>query len=271
MTQDQFTAKLLATDFKNLEKVKKGDITMTTKENLNSPQATVSFGNKQHRQIALIAGFGLLLMSVSIILAEAVAMAGIIIEGDAAATVNNILNNQGRFRFGIVAHLIVILLDLVVAWALYVFLKPAKDNLSLLAAWSRLVYTVFYGMALINVYSVFQLLGSADYLSVFEASEIQAQVMLSLNAFRDTWDVGYIFFGLHLTLLGVVACRSGFIPKYLGILLLIAGVSYLIDYIGLLIFPDLGVEISIIFGWGELIFMLWLLIRGGKAELPESE
>ena len=244
---------------------------MTTQDNLNSPQETIGIGNKQHRQIALIAGVGLLLMTVSIILAEAVAMAGIIMEGDAAATVENILANQGRFRFGIVAHLIVILLDLVVAWALYVFLKPAKDNLSLLAAWSRLVYTIFYGVALINVYSVFQLLGNADYLSVFGASEIQAQVMLSLNAFRDTWDVGYIFFGLHLTLLGIVAYRSGFIPRFLGIILLIAGLSYLIDYFGLLLIPDLGVEISIIFGWGELIFMLWLLIRGGKAELLESE
>jgi len=162
-------------------------------------------------------------------------------------------------------------LSLVVAWALYVFRKPAKDNLSLLAAWSHLVYTIFYGVALINVYSVFQLLGNADYLSVFGASEIQAQVMLSLNAFRDTWDVGYIFFGLHLTLLGIVAYRSSFIPRFLGIILLIAGLSYLIDYFGLLLIPDLGVEISIIFGWGELIFILWLLIRGGKAELPESE
>jgi len=210
-------------------------------------------------------------MVVSIILAEAVAMAGIIVDGNAAATVNNILANQGRFRVGIVAHLTVIILDLVVAWALYVFLKPAKDSLSLLAAWSRLVYTIIYGIALVNVYSVFQLLGDAGYLSVFETPEIQAQVMLSLNAFRDTWDVGYIFFGIHLTLLGIVAYRSGFIPKVLGILLLIAGLSYLIDYFGLLLFPDLGLGLSFIFGWGELIFMFWLLIRGGKAELPASE
>ena len=69
-------------------------------------------------------------------------MADIIVDGNAAATVNNILANQGRFRFGIVAHLTVILLDLVVAWALYVFLKPAKDSLSLLAAWSRLAECV---------------------------------------------------------------------------------------------------------------------------------
>ena len=244
---------------------------MTSKEHVNSPNRTVRIGNSSHRQFALIAGFSLILMVVSIMLAEVVAMAGIIIEGDAAATANNILTNQGRFRFGIVAHLIVIILDLVVAWALYVFLKPAKDHLSLLAAWSRLVYTIFYGIALVNLYSVFQLLGNAGYLSAFETPEIQAQVMLSLNAFRDTWHVGYTFFGLHLTFLGIVAYRSGFIPKVIGIILLIAGVSYLIDYFGLLLFPDLGLRLSQIFGWGELIFMFWLLIRGGKTALPASE
>jgi hypothetical protein len=238
---------------------------------MNTNKKTARIAGNSHRQIALVAGFGLLLMVVSIALAEAVAMADIIVDGNAAATANNILTNQGRFRFGIVAHLTVIILDLVVAWALYVFLKPAKDSLSLLAAWSRLVYTIIYGVALVNVYSIFQLLGNADYLSVFETPAIQAQVMLSLNAFRDTWDVGYIFFGLHLALLGIVAYRSGFIPRAFGILLLIAGVSYLIDYLSLLLFPNLGLGLSFIFGWGELIFMLWLLIRGGKTELPASE
>jgi hypothetical protein len=244
---------------------------MAAKENMDSLKKTAGIARNPHRQIALVAGFGLLLMVVSIALAEAVAMADIIVDGNAAATVDNILANQGRFRFGIVAHLTVIVLDLVVAWALYVFLKPAKDSLSLLAAWSRLVYTIIYGIALVNVYSVFQFLGNADYLSVFETPEIQAQVMLLLNDFRDTWDVGYIFFGLHLALLGIVAYRSGFVPKAFGILLLLAGISYLIDYYSLLLFPDLGLRISFILGWGELLFMFWLLIRGGKTELPASE
>jgi hypothetical protein len=204
-------------------------------------------------------------MTVSIILAEVVAMADIIVDGNATVTVENIINNQSRFRFGIVAFLGVAILDLVVAWAFYGFLKPAKDNLSLLAAWSRLVYTIILGMALVNLYVASQLLGNADYLSVFESSQIQAQVILLLNAFRDTWDVGYIFFGMHLFLLGIVAFRSGFVPKAIGIILILAGASYLIDYLGWMLFPDLGLGVSFIFGYGELIFMFWLLIWGGKA------
>ena len=117
------------------------------------------------------------------------------------------------------------------------------------------------------MYSVFQLLGNAGCLAVFQEAEIQAQVMLSLNAFRDNWDVGFIFFAL----LGIVAFKSGFIPKLFGIFLLIAGLSYLVDYFGLLLFPSLDIGLSFIFGWGELIFMFWLLIRGGKTEIPTSE
>lgn len=244
---------------------------MATKNSSTLLKKTASIANKHHRQIALIAGFSLLLMIVSIILAEVVAMAGIIVDGDAAATVDNILANQGRFRFGIVAYLGVAILDLVVAWAFYVFLKPAIDDLSLLAAWSRVVYTIILGIALINVYSVFQLLGNAAYLSSFGTPEIQAQVMLSLKAFRDTWDVGYVFFGIHLFLLGIVAFRSGFVPKVVGGILVLAGISYLVDYLGWILFPNLGLGVSFIFGYGELIFMVWLLIWGGKTKLPSSE
>lgn len=244
---------------------------MTTQNKPNSPIKTARITNKHHRQVALVAGFSLILMIISIMVAEVVAMADIIVDGNAAVTVNNIINNQSQYRFGIVAYLSVVILDLVVAWAFYEFLKPAKSGLSLLAAWSRLVYAIIFGIALTNVYSVLQLLGDAGYLSAFETPEIQAQVMLSLNAFRDTWDVGYIFFGIHLFLLGIVAVRSGFIPKIVGIILVLAGISYLVDYLSWMLFPDLGLGVSSIFGWGELIFMVWLLIWGGKTRLEVSE
>jgi Domain of unknown function (DUF4386) len=238
---------------------------MNDKKFSSSHNKTGRIANNHHRQIALIAGFSLVLMIVFIILAEVVAMADIIVDSDAALTVENIINNQSRFRFGIVAYLGVAMLDLVVAWAFCVFLKPAKDNLSLLAAWSRLVYTIILGMALVNLYSVFQILENADYLSAFEAPQIQTQVMLLLGAFRDTWDVGYVFFGIHLFILGIVAFRSGFIPKVIGGILSAAGISYLIDYLGRILFPELSLGVSFIFGYGELIFMIWLLIWGGKA------
>lgn len=239
-------------------------------ETILNPKMTSS-SNTQQRRFALISGFGLLLMTVFIILAEVVALAGIVVEGDAAQTTANILANQRRFRIGMAAFLGVAFLDLVVAWAFYIFLKPARDHLSRLAAWSRLVYTIILIFAIINLSSILQLLGSADYLAVYEGPQHQAQVMHLINTFRDTWDVGYIFFGIHLLVLGVVVFRSGFCPKLIGLFLTAAGVSYLVDYLGWMLFPHLKLGLSYIFGYGELIFMLWLLVWGGKKNQTPAE
>jgi hypothetical protein len=216
------------------------------------------------RRIALVAGFGLLLMTVAVGLAEGLAMMSIIVSGDVAITIENIIAKEGLFRFGIFSHLMVVILDIVVAWALYVYLKPLDKQLSLLAAWFRVVYSVFYGIALVNYFQLAQLLGAEGYAAALDSVGLETQVALLLNAFRDVWDLGYVFFGLHLVFLGWVLFESGVIPKWLGILVLIGGISYLIDYTSKILFVDFYPNISLIFGWGELVFMLWLLIRGGK-------
>jgi len=239
---------------------------MNTKED----KSGLLTGSSQ-RQIALVAGFGLLLMTLSIFLGDALALNDVIVPGDAAATANNIISNESQFRVGVFCYLIVIVLDLIVAWAFYVFLKPLQDPLSLLAAWSRVVYTTIFGIALVNYYSLVQLLSNADYLSTFETTDLHAQVGLSLKAFRDGWDVGFVFFGLHLVFLGYVLFKSSSIPKWLGILVFIGGVSYLIDYCGRILVVNFTPFASMLFGWGEAIFMFWLIFRGGKQKKSAVE
>ena len=95
--------------------------------------------------------------------------------------------------------------------------------------------------------------------------------MFSLNAFRDGWDIGFVFFGLHLVFLGYVLFRSGAIPKWLGILVLIGGVSYLIDYGGQILLINFKPIVSLIFGWGEALFMIWLIVWGGKGAKAGSQ
>ena len=234
---------------------------MDTKRNNDA----ILTGSSQ-RQIALVSGIGLLLMIVFIMLAELLAMANIIVPGDAAATTNNIIAHESQFRMGVFFYLIVVILDFVVAWALYVFLKPLNNPLSMLAAWSRLAYATIFGVALVNYYGVVQLLSNAGKVSAFQTTELHAQVMLSLNAFRNVWDFGFIFFGLHLVFLGYVLFKSSSIPKWLGILVLIGGVSYLIDYFGKILFINFNSVVSLIFGWGEALFMIWLIFWGGKKQ-----
>jgi len=216
------------------------------------------------RKAALLAGFGLLIMTVFYIVADLFVFQNLIVQGDATTTANNIMTSEMLFRIGICCILIVLICDLVVAWALYIFLKQVNKDLSLLTAWFRLVYTAMLGIALINFVDVLILLSGANYLTVFQSEQLHANVMLSINSFYEAWAVALIVFGFHLLLLGYLVFKSNYIPRIFGILLIAAGLSYLFDYFAKLLFPNFGAAISLVLGWGELIFMFWLLFKGGK-------
>ena len=216
------------------------------------------------RKAAIVAGSGLLIMTIFAVFANFFVLESFIVQGDAAETVNNIIVNEGLFRTGICSLIIVAILDVVVAWALYVLLKPVNKSLSLLTAWFRLVYAAILGISLHNLLSVLLLLGDADYLKVFETDQLHTQAMLSLGAFSDGWDIGIVFFGLHLVLLGYLIFKSGCIPRILGVLLVVAGLGYLIDSFVVFLLPNQEVTIAMFTFIGELLFMFWLLLQGGK-------
>lgn len=221
------------------------------------------------RKTALVAGWGLLIMTIFAVFAIYFVFQNLIVPGDATTTANNIMASEMLFRIGICSILIVLICDVVVAWALYVFLKQVNKNLSLLAAWLRLVYAAMLGIGLLNLVIVLILLSGVNYLAVFETDQLHAQVLLFLNAFNDVWALGLIVFGFHLVTLGYLVFKSNYIPKVLGVLLILAGFSYLIDYFGKFLVPNFDVPISMVLGWGELIFMFWLLFKGGK--IPEMD
>ena len=219
--------------------------------------------NTARRKYAFIAGFSLLAMTIIALFANFFVFESLVARGDAVTTSNNILAFEGKFLLGIIAFLIVIILDVVVAWALYVFLKPINKNISLLTAWLRIIYGAIFAFALLNLVNVLQMLNGVS--SVVDA-ELSTQVMLSINAFNDTWSFGFIFFGLHLALLGYLVFKSGYIHKFFGVLLVIAGLGYLVDIFGKFILPNYNIEIAMFTFIGELIFMLWLLFKGGKTK-----
>ena len=132
---------------------------------------------------AIIAGISLLLMAIIAPIANFSILQGLIDPSDVAKTVSNIRENIGIFRIGIVLFLIVALLDILVAWALYIFLSQQNKSLSLLTAWLRVVYASILCVVIINLINVLQLLNGADYLSVFSESQLQTQIMLSLRHF----------------------------------------------------------------------------------------
>ena len=166
------------------------------------------------------------------------------------------------FRAGIGGLLVVAVCDVVVAWALYVFLEPVNKGLSLLAAWFRLVYATILGVALFNYAAVPRLLRGADLSNAIEAGRLHSDVVLSIHAFDDGWAMGLVFFGLHLALLGYLVLKSDYIPRLLGAVLLASGLAYLVDNFGRLLLPEYDLGLATFAGWGELLLVPWLLVKG---------
>lgn len=219
-------------------------------------------------------GFGLLLMAILAMFSNFSVVESLIIPDDAAATANNIINNEMLFRSGFISFVIVLILDVLVSWSLYVLLKPVNKNLAMLAAWFRLVYTAIFGMALYHFLNVLQLLSGAEYLTVFTTDQLHAQVMLLIDAFNNGWLIGLVFFGCHLLIVGYLIIKSGgYIPGLIGIFLIMASAGYLIDSIAHFLLPNYTDYVTIFLlivavpgVIGELSLAFWLLIKGVKVQ-----
>jgi hypothetical protein len=192
----------------------------------------------------------------------------LIVPGDAAATVANLAEDGTTFRFGILAFLVIFLVDVVVAWALYVLFAPYAQRLSLAMAWMRIVYTVMLGVGIVFLMAAAGLVdaGATD----------ADQVALLLDAFDYSWMIGLAAFGLHLALLGYLLIQTRVAPRVLGWLVVIAGIAYVADTT---FFTVLSSYESYADGFllmvavpsvvAELGLAIWLLARAGK-ELPSA-
>lgn len=192
----------------------------------------------------------------------------LIVPDDAATTTSNIMASQGLFRIGMVSDSIVFLIEIVLTVLLYALVKPVNKTLSLTAAFSRLAMTIIQGMNLLNHFIVLLLLSGASYLTIFAPDQLQALVMLFLNAHESVVLIWGLFFGLHLLVFGYLVYKSGYLPKFLGILLLIVAFCYLIQDFGNMLFPQYKALFTSIgsLAFLEIAFPLWLLIKGINVE-----
>jgi hypothetical protein len=218
------------------------------------------------KQAAIITGIGLILMAILAPIANFSILEKLIAPGNAAKTTDNIIASKGHFRIGICCFMFVAVLDVIVAWALYIFLKPVNRSLSLLTACLRIVYATLLAAILTNLIYVLQLTSGADYLSPLQTNQLQAQIMLSLDTFNLGWQLGLIVFGFHLLLLGYLFFKAGYMRKILGILLMLAAVGYSIDGFGKLLSPNYNTSIAMFTFIGEVILIFWLLIKGTKIQ-----
>jgi hypothetical protein len=216
---------------------------------------------------AIVAGIGILIMAIIAPIANFSILDGLIKPDNILETYNNVTASESQFRLSIFLNLIVAILDIIVAWALFIFLKPINKSLSLLAAWFRIIYatllvaTLFY---LLNTLQVINCVG-------IDSNQLHTQVMLSLKNFFWGWDFAMTIFGFHLLLIGYLIFKAGYMKKILGILLIIASIGYLIDGFGKVLSVDYKIEIALYTFVGEIVLIFWLLIKGWKIKSIEQK
>lgn len=219
------------------------------------------------RRASLVAGASLLLMSVLAGFGALFAVDGLVTEGDGATTAADVLASEGLFRSGVAALYVVIVLDVVVAWALFRVFSPVSVAISRLAAWSRLAYAAVYLIALSQLVGIPDLLRSDAYAGAFTPEQQQAQALLRFDAYTDIWMAGLVLFGVHLALVGYLAYRSGYVPRLLGVLLVVAGAGYVLDTFVNVLSQDTPATVSRFTFLGELLLALWLVVRGRRISL----
>lgn len=216
------------------------------------------------RNASVTAGAALLLMAVLAIFGNVVAVDGLVTEGDAAQTTANIIAAQGLLRLGIVSLIVVVALDVMVAWALYRVFSPVNRSLSMLAAAFRLVYSGVFMVAIGQLVGVIRLLSDDGNIALLGADQLNAQVMVGITAFNDIWYVGQFLFALHLLLIGYLAYRAGYVPRVLGILLAISGLGYATDSLGAVLSEGPWTDVSSFTFIGEFLLAIWLVIRARR-------
>lgn len=189
----------------------------------------------------------------------------LIVAGDATITTQNISANPGLFRSGIFTELLILLSEVILSIILYVIFIPVSRTLSLISAVSRLAMTTIHGFNVLNKVIVLILLSGAGYLSVFDPGELSALVMLFQEAYGYGFGLGIVFLVLHAAILGYLIYVSGYFPKILGVLFMLAALGYFIDSFAQLLLVDyvpgqplVAIPIAV----AEIAFPLWLLFKG---------
>lgn len=187
-----------------------------------------------------------------------------IVRGDAAATAAKILASESLFRFGIVLNLLTFIGQILLVLALYQLLNVVNKNMALLMVIFSLLAVPIAMLNELMQLAVIQFLNNADYLKVFPNDQLQALAYLFLRLHSQGFLIAQIFWGLWLLPMGYLVFKSGFLPRILGILLMIGCSGYVIESFA----AFLGYNVSIIFftSWGELVLLLWLLIKGVNTE-----
>ena len=218
---------------------------------------------KNLKTIARLTGIGYLLIFVTGFFGNFYVLEQLISPGDSTTTLINILNNPESYSAGVLAFLIMVITDLLLAWPLYTLLKDTNKKQALLSSLLRVLNAGFFLVALGSLFNI--------SFMIHNNTLIATLVMQALEQFNLIWTIGLLIFGAHLILLGKLIVRSDAFPTIIGVLVILAGSGYLVDSTAQLAFSNYE-DYGTLFDFiviasgviGELSLTAWLLLKGIK-------
>ncbi len=220
-------------------------------------------------RIARITGAVYLAYIVASVLADRLGHIGL---GSPEQVHQAIATDAWSFHLGLVVALITGFLFLMAAWGLYVLLRPVNENLALLFLVLNAVGVAIQGASMLGLVSAMLLGGGTTGLEAFSAAQLDGLSYLSIDIYKTGWVTAQLFFGMWLFPLGYLVFRSGYLPRFLGVLLMLDGIGVMIWFLQALLWPDYpairypGIAVSFV---AELGLALWLLVKG--VQVVDSE
>ena len=232
---------------------------MQNPDQIKSPQVYARTAGALYLSVILLGFF-----------AEGVVTSKLIVPGDAATSAHNILASPMLWNLGVAANLLVVLCAIPQLWIEYQLLRPVNKNLTLLAVLFNLASLAVEAVSKLFLLLVMPILANADYLKAFEPGQIQVLANLALTSHDIAFNIALLFFGFTCIVYGYLIFKSGYFPKLIGVLMQIAGLSYLIACFSALFAPAFAnlITPAILLPAliGESSFCLWLLIKGVNVE-----
>jgi Domain of unknown function (DUF4386) len=191
----------------------------------------------------------------------------LIVSGNPDATAHNILSSERLFRLGIASEVICAVEFIYLLWVLYRLLSGVSKTHATLMALFGLLFVPVMCMNAVSDIAALTLFRGTEFLSAFGQMPRESLAMLFLNVRGYGYDIGWIF-GLWLLHFGICVWRSGFLPRFLGVLLMAACFGYVADSLTWILQPSFASLVSRVANvpltLGEPAAILWLLIMGAK-------
>jgi hypothetical protein len=186
----------------------------------------------------------------------------LIVAGNAAATASNIVNHDTLFRLGFAAYLLEALCDVALSLVLYVLLRPVNRNLALLSAFFGLISTALFAVCEMFFFSAPMLVNSPVFASI-PREQLEALVYFLVRIYASGAALFMVFYGSAELIRGYLLYRSGYFPRFIGVLVAILGVAFVIKNFTLVLAPAYSSDLLLLPApITVLVLTVWFLTKG---------